>query len=496
VGFYHYLPIDHPESLLDVEVEAPQPAGRDLLVEVQAVSVNPVDTKRRAAGTRPDTELKILGWDAAGIVSAVGPQAKLFKPGDKVYYAGSNQRPGANSQLHLVDERIVGPKPTNLSFAEAAAMPLTTITAWEAMFERMGISKSGADTGKLLLILGGAGGVGSIAIQLAKKLARLKVIASASRPDSIAWVKALGADATVDHLKPLPEQMAALGAPDMDYIFCCNNTEQVFPVLPRLVAPQGRGRPLGDHPPLLHDVGVVGHLERGLGELLHEQHRHPLRLEPADGAEDLLHDDRGQPHGRLVEQHDLGARHEGPADGQHLLLAAGERAGELGAPLLELGEELVDPPEVAGGLGAEAEEARQVAVGPQEQVVLGGERREDVAPLRRVGQAEPGDARGGEPLHRLAVEQDPPAARDDEARDGPHGGGLAGPVGADERHHLAGLHPQRGADQHLGEAVSRVEILDDEHARSPSLRPAPRPAVRRVAARPERRPRRRPGRPR
>ena len=240
VGFYQYLPLDHPESLLDVEVEAPQPAVRDLLVEVKAVSVNPVDAKRRAAGSRPDTELKILGWDAAGIVSAVGPQAKLFKPGDKVYYAGSNQRPGANSQLHLVDERIVGPKPTNLSFAEAAALPLTTITAWEAMFERMGISKSGADAGKLLLILGGAGGVGSIAIQLAKKLARLKVIASASRADSIAWVKALGADATVDHARPLPEQMAALGAPDVDFIFCCNNTEPVFSVLPRLIAPQGR----------------------------------------------------------------------------------------------------------------------------------------------------------------------------------------------------------------------------------------------------------------
>ena len=240
VGFYQYLPIDHPESLIDVEVEAPEPAGRDLLVDVRAISVNPVDTKRRAAGTRPDTELKILGWDAAGIVSAVGPQAKLFKPGDKVYYAGSNQRPGANSQLHLVDERIVGPKPTNLSFAEAAALPLTTITAWEAMFERMGISKSGADAGKLLLILGGAGGVGSIAIQLAKKLARLKVIASASRADSIAWVKALGADATVDHAKPLPEQMAALGAHEVDFIFCCNNTEPVFPVLPRLIAPQGR----------------------------------------------------------------------------------------------------------------------------------------------------------------------------------------------------------------------------------------------------------------
>jgi len=160
VGFYKYLPIDDPESLLDVDVEQPQPSGRDLLVEVKAISVNPVDTKRRAAGPRPATELKILGWDAAGIVVATGPNAEMFRPGDKVYYAGSNQRPGANSQLHLVDERIVGSKPANLSFAEAAAMPLTTITAWEAMFERMGLSKSGADAGKSILILGGAGGVG------------------------------------------------------------------------------------------------------------------------------------------------------------------------------------------------------------------------------------------------------------------------------------------------------------------------------------------------
>ena len=240
VGFYKYLPIDDPESLLDVEVEQPQPAGRDLLVEVRAISVNPVDTKRRAAGPRPASELKVLGWDAAGVVVATGPNAEMFKPGDKVYYAGSNQRPGANSQFHLVDERIVGSKPANLSFPEAAAMPLTTITAWEAMFDRMGISKSGADAGKSLLILGGAGGVGSIAIQLARKLARLKVIASASRADSAAWARGLGADAIVDHTKSLPEQMAALGIPEVNYILCCSSTDPIFPVLPRLAAPQAR----------------------------------------------------------------------------------------------------------------------------------------------------------------------------------------------------------------------------------------------------------------
>ena len=236
VGHYQYLPIDHPESLVDVEIEAPRPAGRDLLVEVKAVSVNPVDTKRRAAGARPASELKILGYDAAGVVTAVGPEVTLFKPGDEVYYAGSNQRPGTNSEFHLVDERIVGAKPRKLSFAEAAALPLTTITAWEGLFERLGISRTGAHEGRRLLILGGAGGVGSIAIQLAKKLARLHVTASASRPQSIAWAKQLGADATVDHTRSLSEQMGG----EADFVLICTGTDPVFPVLPKLVAPQGR----------------------------------------------------------------------------------------------------------------------------------------------------------------------------------------------------------------------------------------------------------------
>lgn len=235
VGHYESLPVDDPKSLLDVEVDPPQPQGRDLLVEVKAVSVNPVDTKRRMAGLKPG-ELKILGYDAAGVVKAIGPQAELFKPGDKVYYAGSNQRPGTNSELHLVDERIAGRMPGNLSFAEAAALPLTAITAWEALFERMGVSKSGAHAGRRLLILGGAGGVGSIAIQLAKKLARLEVVASASRPESIAWAKSLGADRTVDHTQPLREQLPG----EADYILICNNTDAVFPMLPQLIAPQGR----------------------------------------------------------------------------------------------------------------------------------------------------------------------------------------------------------------------------------------------------------------
>jgi zinc-binding alcohol dehydrogenase family protein len=235
VGHYRSLPIDDPESLVDVDVPEPKPEGRDLLVEVRAISVNPVDTKRRAAGAQPD-ELKILGYDAAGVVKAAGPQASLFKPGDEVYYAGSIRRQGTNSELHRVDERIVGTKPGSLSFAQAAALPLTTITAWEAMFERMGISRTGAHAGKRLLILGGAGGVGSIAIQLGKKLARLHVTASASRPESIAWVRKLGADATVDHTQSLPEQLGG----EADYIFICTSTDPLFPVLPKLARPQGR----------------------------------------------------------------------------------------------------------------------------------------------------------------------------------------------------------------------------------------------------------------
>ncbi len=240
IGLYRYLPIEHAESLLDLEIETPTATGRDLLVEVKAISVNPVDTKRRAPKDLVEPAPKILGWDAAGVVKAAGPEAELFKPGDAVYYAGSVIRPGANCEFHLVDERIVGRKPANLSFAEAAALPLTTITAWELMFDRMGISKTAEHSGRSVLILGGAGGVGSIAIQLAKKLAHLKVMATASRPESIAWAKRLGALATVDHTKPLPEQMAALGTPEVDYLLCFTNTDAVYPGFPKLVKPQGK----------------------------------------------------------------------------------------------------------------------------------------------------------------------------------------------------------------------------------------------------------------
>ena len=262
VGLYKYLPIDHPESLLDLEVDTPVATGRDLLVEVKAISVNPVDTKRRRSGN-PAKDLvektpKILGWDAAGVVKAAGPDCVLFKPGDPVYYAGSVIRQGANCQFHLVDERIVGRKPATLSFAEAAALPLTTLTAWELMFERMGIGKAGAHAGRSLLILGGAGGVGSIAIQLAKKLARLKVTASASRPESIAWCKGLGADETVDHSRPIEGEF--------DFVLCFSSSDLYWPAFPKLVKPQGRiGMIVRTTKPvdlaILHDKSIAVHLE-------------------------------------------------------------------------------------------------------------------------------------------------------------------------------------------------------------------------------------------
>ncbi len=240
VGFYRYLPIDDPESLLDLELPAPTPACRDLLVEVKAIAVNPVDYKSRAPRPQVETAAKILGWDAAGVVKAVGPDATLFRPGDAVYYAGSRTRPGCDSELHLVDERIAGRKPRSLGFAEAAALPLTTLTAWEALFDRLGISRTGADAGRAVLIIGGAGGVGSIAIQLAKRLARLTVVATASRPESAKWVRGLGADEVIDHTQDLAAQLGALGRPDVDYILCLNSTDHHFPAFAPLIKPQGK----------------------------------------------------------------------------------------------------------------------------------------------------------------------------------------------------------------------------------------------------------------
>jgi zinc-binding alcohol dehydrogenase family protein len=240
-------------SLQDTDLPLPQPGARDLLVKIEAISVNPVDHKVRA-GQAPDAEARVLGWDAAGTVTAVGADVTLFKAGDQVYYAGSLVRAGANSEFHVVDERIAARKPATLDFAQAAALPLTSITAWEALFHRLGVSRGGADEGKTILIVGGAGGVGSVAIQLAKKLARLTVVATASRAESGAWCKRLGADHVIDHQGDMPAQLAALGMQGVDFILCLNEIDQHFPALVEAVKPQGRiCSILGNQAPLALD---------------------------------------------------------------------------------------------------------------------------------------------------------------------------------------------------------------------------------------------------
>jgi zinc-binding alcohol dehydrogenase family protein len=238
VALTRYLPVADPESLVDVTLPDPVAAGHDLLVRVAAVSVNPVDTKQRAPNPKVEAQPRVLGWDAAGTVAAVGPEVTLFKPGDEVYYAGDVTRQGSNSELQLVDERIVARKPRTLDFAQAAAIPLTAITAWECYFDRMKVDPGGAHRGQTLLIIGGAGGVGSIGIQIAK-IAGLRVIATASRPETVAWVKDLGADHVVDHSQPLRPQIEALGLKHVDYIANFNDTDRYWGEMGDLVRPQG-----------------------------------------------------------------------------------------------------------------------------------------------------------------------------------------------------------------------------------------------------------------
>ena len=239
VGLYQYLPIEHPESLVDVELPAPEPGPRDLRVAVRAVSVNPVDVKVRAPKPDRETAPRILGWDAAGVVDAVGRDVHLFKPGDQVFYAGSIARPGTNAELHLVDERIVGRKPKKLSFAQAAALPLTSLTAWELLFDRFEIPR-GIATSDALLIIGAAGGVGSIATQLARRLTGLTVIGTASREESAEWVRSMGAHAIVDHRQPLAAQVKAINAAGARYVAGLTATDQHFEAVADLIAPEGK----------------------------------------------------------------------------------------------------------------------------------------------------------------------------------------------------------------------------------------------------------------
>ncbi len=240
VGYHKSLPIDAPDALIDVETAVPAPTGRDLRVAVKAVSVNPIDTKVRKRAAPPEGEVKILGFDAAGVVESVGPDATLFRPGDEVFYAGSILRQGSNAELQLVDERIVGHKPKSLSFAQAAALPLTSITAWELLFDRLGALPGRSVDPRTLLIVGGAGGVGSMAIQLARRLTGLTVVATASRAQSQAWCRDLGAHAVIDHSQPLKPQIDALKGPPVGLIASLTATDQHYPALASIIAPQGR----------------------------------------------------------------------------------------------------------------------------------------------------------------------------------------------------------------------------------------------------------------
>jgi zinc-binding alcohol dehydrogenase family protein len=240
VGYTKSLPVSDPQSLQDIELPVPAPTGRDLRVAVKAVSVNPVDTKVRKRAAARDGEFKVLGFDAAGVVDAVGPEVTLFKPGDEVYYAGSILRQGTNSEFHLVDERIVGRKPKSLNWAQSAALPLTTITAWEMLFDRLDVQPGKSIDPRTLLVVGGAGGVGSIMIQLVRRLTGLAVVATASRPESRQWCLDLGAHAVIDHSKPLKEQIDALKLPPVRLIASLTNTDQHYAALTEILAPQGK----------------------------------------------------------------------------------------------------------------------------------------------------------------------------------------------------------------------------------------------------------------
>jgi len=244
VGYYKSLPISDPDSLIDMELSQPIATGHDLLVKVKAIAVNPVDYKVRQLFPVEEGEYRVLGWDAVGEVVATGEAVTQFKPGDQVYYAGDLNRQGSNAEYQLVDERIVGFKPKSLTDAEAGALPLTTITAWEMLFEHLEIKQqapgSTERSGEVILVVGAAGGVGSILVQIAKAITGATIIATASRESSVAWVKKLGADYVVDHSQPLGPQIEALGIGPVTHVASLTNTDSYFDTYTEILAPFGR----------------------------------------------------------------------------------------------------------------------------------------------------------------------------------------------------------------------------------------------------------------
>lgn len=257
VGYQTSLAISDHNALVDIELPTPEAQGRDLLVKVAAIAVNPVDTKIRKRVQPEQGQFKVLGWDAAGEVVAVGEDVSLFKPGDKVYYAGALNRPGSNSEYQVVDERLVGLMPDNLSFAEAAALPLTAITAWELLFERLEIQQPGLKhPHPVLLVTGAAGGVGSILLQLARKLTTITIVATASRPQSKEWALQMGAHYVIDHQQPFDQQLKVLGIEHVSHIASLTHTEQHYTELVKVVAPQGKIA-LIDDPDVLLDFRLL-----------------------------------------------------------------------------------------------------------------------------------------------------------------------------------------------------------------------------------------------
>lgn len=238
IGYYKNLPIDQADALVELDLPEPVPGPHDLLVDVYAVSVNPVDTKLRRNAAPADGQPRVLGFDAAGVVRAVGSDVSLFTPGDRVWYAGSIARAGSNAQRQLVDERIAGRMPATLDFAQAAALPLTAITAWELLFDRLQVRRDGS--GESLLVIGAAGGVGSILVQLARRLTGLRVIGTASRAETRHWVESLGAHDVIDHSQPLGEELRRIGVGQIDFVASLTNTDQHYDAIVEALRPQGR----------------------------------------------------------------------------------------------------------------------------------------------------------------------------------------------------------------------------------------------------------------
>lgn len=327
VAYYQSLPVSNPDSLQNIELPEPVAGARDLLVEVKAISVNPVDTKIRQNVSPENGDAKVLGWDVAGVVKAVGSDVTLFQPGDKVYYAGSLIRPGANSELHVVDERIVGHMPKSLSFAHAAALPLTAITAWELLFERLQIVQGKGESGQSLLIVGAAGGVGSILTQLARQLTALKVIGTASRAETESWVRELGAHEVLDHSKPLSEELKRVGIQAVTHVASLTQTEQHLDQLVEALKPQGKLGLIDD--PKSLDVSKLKRKSLSL----HWEFMYTRSLfETPD----------------MIEQHKLLNRVAGLIDSGTLKTTVGEHFGTINASNLRRAHELLESGKAKG----------------------------------------------------------------------------------------------------------------------------------------------------